>query len=92
MSARPQNSPFYLMHGRQPRASLSKLLRVRDPTQGLGTRVDSLSTALSATRVNSEGTRKHNRERLAQKANAGELAPGDMVVLIAPEPLTLTSK
>ena len=29
---------------------------------------------------------------MAQKANAGELAPGDMVVLIAPEPLTLTSK
>ena len=85
-------SPFYLMHGRQPRAPLSKLLHIRDPTQGLGTRVDSLSTALSAARVNSEGARKHNRERLAQKANAGELAPGDMVVLIAPEPLTLTSK
>ena len=85
-------SPFYLLYGRQPRAPLSRLLHSRDIVQGFGTRVDDLSTALQAARCYSEDARKHNKKRLAQKANDGVLNPGDMVVLLAPEPLTLTSK
>ena len=85
-------SPFYLLYGRQPRAPLSKLLHSRDLVQGLGTRVDNLSTALKAARVYSEDARKYNKARYAKKANDSSLSAGDMVVLLAPEPLTLTSK
>ena len=85
-------SPFYLLYGRQPRAPLSKLLHTPDAIQGFGSRVDTLSTALKAARINTEDSRKYNKSRLAKKANDGVINPGDMVVLLAPEPLTLTSK
>ena len=85
-------SPFYLLFARQPRVPLSRLLHTQDPIQGLETRVDSLSTALKQARNYSEDARKYNKARLAKKANDGSLDPGDMVVLLAPEPLTLTSK
>ena len=84
-------SPFYLLYGCQPRAPLSKLLHVQDTIQGFGSRVDSLSTALKGARNYSEGARKHNKLDW-KKANDGLINPGDMVVLFAPEPLTLTSK
>ena len=85
-------SLFFLLYGRQPRAPLSRLLHVQDTIQGLGSRMDSLSKALHEARKNTEDARKHNKARLAQKANDGLIAPGDTVVLLAPEPLTLTSK
>ena len=85
-------SLFFLLYGRQPRAPLSRLLHVQDTIQGLGSRMDSLSKALHEARKNTKDARKHNKARLAQKANDGLIAPGDTVVLLAPEPLTLTSK
>ena len=85
-------SPFYLLYGRQPRAPLTRLLHERDPVQGFGARVDNLAIALREARVRTEDSRKYNKARLAKKANDGLLTPGDMVVLLAPEPLTLTSK
>ena len=72
--------------------AIQRLLHTQDPIQGLETRVDSLSTALKQARHYYEDARKHNKARLAKKANDGSLDPGDMVVLLAPEPLTLTSK
>ena len=54
--------------------------------------MDSLSKALKEARTNTEVARRHSKARLAQKANDGLITPGDMVVLLAPEPLTLTSK
>ena len=56
------------------------------------TRVDNLSTALKAAREHTEDSRKYNKLRLDRKANDGLLNPGDMVVLLASEPLTFTSK
>ena len=85
-------SPFYLLYGRQPRAPLSKLLHMQDAIQGFWSRVDSLSAALKTARTNSEDARKFNKARLAKKANDGLINPGDMVVLLAAEPLTLTSR
>ena len=85
-------SPFYLLYGRQSRAPLSRLLHAQDHIQGFGDRVDNLSTALTAARGYSEDARKHNKARFAKKANDCMISPGDMVVLLAPEPLTLTSK
>ena len=85
-------SPFYLLYGRQPRAPLTRLLHERDPVQGFGARVDNLAIALREARVRTEDSRKYNKARLAKKANDGLLTPGDMVVLLAPEPLTLMSK
>ena len=85
-------SPFYLVYCRQPRAPLTKLLHSRDAIQGFGTRVDNLSTALKAAREHTEDSRKYNKIRLDRKANDGLLNPGDMVVLLASEPLTFTSK
>ena len=60
---------------------------MQDHVQGFGDRVDNLSTALKAARGYSEDARKHNKVRLAKKANDGLISPGDMVVLLAPEPL-----
>ena len=85
-------SPFHLLYARQPRVPLSRLLHAQDPIQGFGDRVDTSSTALKAARIHTEGSRTYNKTRLAKKANDGLLNPGDMVVLLAPEPLTLTSK
>ena len=85
-------SPFFLLFGRQPRAPLSKLLHERHPVQGFGNRLDNQAQALRQARVFSEEARKYNKARLAKKANAGIINPGDTVVLLAPEPVTLTSK
>ena len=81
-----------LLFTRQPRLPLSWLLHARDPIQGFGNRVDGLSTACRAARGYTDGSRKYKRSRLAKKANDGLLVPRDMVLLLAPEPLTLTSK
>ena len=85
-------SPFYLLYGRQPRAPLSRLLHERDPVHGFGARLENLANALREARANTEESRRYNKARLAKKANDGPLSPGDMVVLLAAEPLTLTSK
>ena len=79
------------MHA-NPRVPLSKLLHSQDAVQGFGTRVDTLGTIMKEARDHTESSRTHNKVRINKKANAGLIEPGDMVVLLAPEPLTLTSK
>ena len=81
-----------MLFARQPRVPLSRLLHAQDPIQGFGDRVDNFSTALKAARTHIKGSRTYNKTRLAKKAYDGLLNPGYMVVLLALEPLTLTSK
>lgn len=83
------HTPFFLMYGRQARAPLSKMLHPAEPLTG---RLELLSDALKSARVLTEDSRKYNRERLAQKANSGQLSVGDSVVIKAQEPLTTTSR
>ena len=47
-----------------------------------------LKTARSMT----EDSRKHNRDRLAQKAKAHDISPGDSVMIKSEERLTLTAR
>ena len=47
---------------------------------------------LGQLRHRSVATRTHNKVRINKKANAGLIELGDIVVLLAPEPLTFTSK
>ena len=87
-------SPFYLLHGRQPRAPLlSRLLQASTQIAPFGNRPDDLAQALSVAHRNTvDNNRVHNQERLAKRADAKQIHVGDTVVLIASEPLTFTSK
>lgn len=88
------HTPFHLLYGRRSRIPLTRMLQ--PPTEEyarlFGSRLDELSTALTAAASLTADARKYNRERLAKKANAQDLAIGDTVVVAANEPLTLTAK
>ena len=84
-------TPFYLMHGRRGRLPLTRCLGASPGTDSLGGRLSDLSEALMAARENLADSRKYNRERLNDRANAGPLKPGDTVVLKAQEKMTFTS-
>ena len=84
-------TPFYLMYGRRGRMPLSRCLGASSGLEALGGRLSDLSEALSIARQNLEASRKYNRERINRRANAGELKPGDSVVLKSQEKLTFTS-
>ena len=88
------HTPFHLMYGRRGRVPLTRMLQppTEEHARPFGSRLDELSTALTAARVETYKSRKHNRERLAKKANAHQLQVGDTVIVAANEPLTLTAK
>ena len=85
-------TPFFLLYGRRPRAPLTKLLPVRTVANYFGNRLDNLAEAFQAARVNTEDSRKYNRERLARRANASPLSVGDSVMVKAEERMTFTSR
>ena len=84
-------SPFYLMYGRQARLPMSRTLK-QGGGQEFGNRLDDLSTALQVASKLTLHSRLHNRQRLQQKANAGDIQVGDTVVLKADPRLKLTSR
>lgn len=88
------HTPFHLMYGRRGRLPLTRMLQPpsEEHVRPFGSRLDELAQALDAARVETENSRKYNRERLARKANAQKLEMGDTVIVAANEPLSLTAK
>jgi hypothetical protein len=88
------HTPFHLLYGRRGRLPLTRMLQppTEEHVRPFGSRLEELSNALTAARVETENSRKWNRERLNAKANAQKLEVGDTVIVAANEPLTLTAK
>ena len=86
-------SPFFLLYGRRPRAPLKFLVHDNRGSHPLdNNRLMDMSYAWQIAQQNTAESRRLNRERINQKANAGNLAIGDTVIVQALEPLTFTSK
>ena len=62
------------------------------PPDYLGNRLADISEAYKQARVRTEDSRVHNRNRLANKATAGEIMVGDSVIVAANEPVSLSAK
>ena len=84
-------TPHFLVTGRKLRMPMEKTLRISNE-QSFGNRLDDLAIALKIARVNTEESRKYNRERLARKENARQISPGDTVIIKAEGRLTFTSR
>ena len=74
------HTPFYIMYGRDSRIPLRRKLQTQHANV-FSNRLDDLATVTS---------RHYNRERLAKKANANDIAIGDSVVIRAEERTTFT--
>ena len=84
-------TPFYLLYGRRSRMPLTKTLRVANEDT-FGNRLDELARALQVARVATEESRKFNRRRLEQRANARDVRVGDTVVVKADDRVSFTSR
>ena len=92
ISSVTEHSLFMLNHARPMRTPVQSMLKGRE---GNGSLEDRLTLQKAMFRQAAEATResrKYNRERLAKKANAGDLKEGDYVILRANEPVSLTAK
>ena len=87
-----EHSPFMLQHARPMRTPVQSMLKGMGGNRSLEDRLalqkDMFRQAAEATK----DSRKYNRERLAKRANAGEIKEGDYVILRANEPISLTAK
>ena len=68
------------------------LYRAHNDQGALDGRLQDMYESLREARKMTQASREHNRKRLAAKANTGDLKVGDSVVILAQEPLTLTSR
>ena len=84
-------TPHFLMTGRHLRMPMQKALRASNENE-FGNRLDTLATALKIARSMTEDSRKHDGDRLAQKAKAHDISPGDSVMIKSEERLTLTAR
>ena len=85
------HSPFMLHYARPPRAPLTRLLS-EDPSRNFANRLELQAEIMQQAAKATEESRKYNTERLARQANAGEIHPGDSVIVKAHEPVSLTAK
>ena len=87
-------TPFFLTYGRKQRVPFARIYEIPEGQESstLGSRLQELANAFRSAAVNTEESRKYNLERLAKRANAGEIQIGDSVVILANESSPLDPK
>ena len=84
-------SPFFLHHARPPRVPVSDMLN-NDSDYSFENRLALQSEVFKEAAHATADSRKYNKNRLQEQANAKEIKVGDHVLLKANEPLSLTAK
>ena len=85
------HAPFFLLYSRRNRLPLTRTLQTNRAT-AFGNRLDDQAIALQTARALTEDSRRYNRERLAKKANANDIAVGDSVLLKSEDRIPFTSR
>ena len=85
-------TPFQLLYTRRARLPLTKALQAPGRNEPLCNRMEEMASNLRKARTHTEQSRRYNRERLQQRANAQDIHVGDTVIIKAEERLTLTSR
>ena len=85
------HTPFFLLYSRRNRLPLTRTLQTNRAT-AFGNRLDDQAIALQTARALTEDSRRYNRERLAKKANANDIAVGDSVLLKSEDRIPFTSR
>jgi hypothetical protein len=86
-------SPFFMHFARRPRVPLSKMLEIPAAhAEPMHDRLADMSEVMINARLQTEQSRTLNRNRLARKANAGQIVVGDTVIVAANEPVALSAK
>ena len=82
------------MHfARRPRVPLKKMLEIPDEhVNPIIDRLADMSEVMANAKLHTEQSRALNRNRLAWKANAGQIDVGDTVIVVANEPVALSAK
>ena len=91
VSSATNRSPFMLHHARPGRAPVQNMLGDNDGFT-FENRLLLQSELFKKTALAIKDSRRYNRERLAEKANAGEIIAGDHVILRANEPVSLSAQ
>jgi len=84
-------SPFLLHHARPCRVPVSDLVS-GDSEYTFENRLQLASEVFQQVAQATKDSRVYNRDRLKAKATAGDIKPGDSVILKANEPLSLTAR
>ena len=75
-------SPYFLQYGRESRVPLTRFLATQAPDDDDAVRrFDVLADAFKRAAASTEASRRHNRQRLARRALAEDVAVGDKVVI-----------
>ena len=86
-------SPFYMHFARRPRVPLKKMLEIPAAhVEPMHDRLADMSEVMINAQLHTEQSRTLNRNRLARKANAGQIVVGDTVIVAANEPVALSAK
>ena len=93
VSSVTNHSPFMLHHARPARAPVRDMLDIRnDPDYSYDNRVRLQSINFRKVAEATRDSRRLNRTRINQRANAKDIEVGDYVILRAPNPLPLAAR